>query len=694
MPELASAVGFSDESPQSRNVEPSSPFWRAGRSWFAAVLLIPMAFVVAGTVMIGRSGYDATSIGYPGLTTSLSSAILRVIVELSSVVTVGGLFFAVFTRARRGADRLMVRGASDMRIVRWSALIWLVGAVALVPVDAADANGAPLAKLLTPGALGYLVSASYIPAAWVFVVVVAGIVCLIVNFVQTWQVTLLAFGLSVLALLAPVVVAQVLVGPNHDWGGDAAIFGTPAAAVLFGTTFTYLSRRGMGPQPYRATTLRFLRVAIVCWGIIVGSDVIITLFEIAGRPVLSTPTGVLFLVRFLLLAGVVPIGYIAWRRLRRDVTATAISRTLIVSALMLLAGNLGVAVLMTRIPPPVFFVSTSIAQNFLGFNVTATPTLAVFLFDWRINILFIVISAVGIGLYLFGVVRLRRRGDKWNPGRTIAWILGWLVVVLTTSSGLGRYSGASFSAHMVLHMSLNMLVPVLLVLGGPITLALRASTPKPSNQAAGVHEWLTALLNWKLTRNLYNPLVVFVSFIGSYYVLYFTDIFYQAMRYHWAHQLLDIHFIFVGYLFYSLVIGVDLPPRPLPHIGKLGLVLAAMPFHAFFGVIVMTSDTVIAKLFYQYLNEPWMTNLKADQYLGGGIAWSAGELPLIVVVVALVTQWAKQDSRVAARTDRHLDAGLDDSFDVYNAMLTGLAQRREVRPGAPAPSSRTDDHEH
>lgn len=675
---------------------PSIPFWRDGRLWFAAVLLIPTVLVVAGTVMIGRSGYDATSIGYPGLTTSLCSAILRIVVELSSVVTVGGLFFAVFTRARRGADRLMVRGASDMRIVRWSALIWLLGAVALVPVDAADANGAPLSKLLTPGALGYLVSASYVPAAWVFVVVVAGIVCLIVNFVQTWQVSLLALGLSILALLAPVVVAQVLVGPNHDWGGDAAIFGTPAAAVLFGTAFTYLSRRGKGPQPSRATTMRFLRVAVVCWVIVVGSDVIITLFEVAGRPILSTPTGVLFLVRFLLLATVAPIGYVVWRRLRRDAHATAISRTLVACALVLLAGNLGVAVLMTRIPPPVFFVSTTIAQNFLGFNVTATPTLPVFLFDWRINILFLVISSVGIGLYLFGVVRLHRRGDRWNPGRTIAWVLGWVVVVLTTSSGLGRYSGASFSVHMVLHMSLNMLVPVLLVMGGPITLALRASTAKRQGQAAGFHEWATALLNWRLIRNLYNPLVVFVSFIGSYYLLYFTDIFYQAMRYHWAHQLLDIHFIFVGYLFYSLVIGVDLPPRPLPHIGKLGLVLAAMPFHAFFGVIVMSSDTVIAKLFYQYLNEPWMTNLKADQYLGGGIAWSAGELPLIVVVIALVTQWAKQDRRVAARTDRHLDAGLDDSFDAYNTMLSGLAQRRELRPGAPspAPSSRTDDHEH
>ena len=279
------------------------------------------------------------------------------------------------------------------------------------------------------------------------------------------------------------------------------------------------------------------------------------------------------------------------------------------------------------------------------------------------------------------ILRLRRRGDAWPLGRVVAWTLGWLVIVVVTSSGIGRYSTAQFSTHMILHMSLNMLGPILLVMGGPITLALRVAPAHRPGEPAGLHEWINAVMGWPFLRHLYNPLFVWIEFVGSYWLLYFTNIFNLALRYHWAHQLLDLQFVFIGYLFYGLVIGVDKPPRSLPHIGKLGLVFAAMPFHAFFGVIVMSQSTIIAKEFYNYLDLPWMTNLKSDQYLGGGIAWAAGELPLLIVIIALITQWAKQDARLAKRTDRHLDSGIDDSFEAYNAMLTGLANRREVPRG-------------
>jgi cytochrome c oxidase assembly factor CtaG len=236
-------------------------------------------------------------------------------------------------------------------------------------------------------------------------------------------------------------------------------------------------------------------------------------------------------------------------------------------------------------------------------------------------------------------------------------------------------------------MSLNMLGPLLLVLGGPITLALRALPAHGRTRAAGAREWIAAVLAWRGTHVLFNPLFVFVRFIGAYYLLYFTPIFDFALRYHWAHQLMNAEFLVIGFMFYGLVIGVDAPPRPLPHIGKLGMVLAALPFHAFFGVAVMTGKDVIAGDFYRYISEPWAGNLLADQAVGGGIAWGAGELPLIIVIVALVTQWARQDSRVAARTDRHLDQGTDDSWDVYNAMLEKLQSRDQ----APAPASAPRD---
>src|SRR5699024_1761193 len=151
-----------------------------------------------------------------------------------------------------------------------------------------------------------------------------------------------------------------------------------------------------------------------------------------------------------------------------------------------------------------------------------------------------------------------------------------------------------FGIHMIGHMTLNMLAPGLLVLGGVMTLLLRTAKPRAGG-AAGVHEWLTWLMHWRGMRVLFNPLLVFVLYITSYSGLYLTPLFGEYMKYHWFHQLMNVHFVIVGYLYYSLVVGVDRTPRPLPHIAKLGYVLAAMPFHAFFGVILMSSHHIIAE---------------------------------------------------------------------------------------------------
>jgi cytochrome c oxidase assembly factor CtaG len=254
-------------------------------------------------------------------------------------------------------------------------------------------------------------------------------------------------------------------------------------------------------------------------------------------------------------------------------------------------------------------------------------------------------------------------------------------VIVTTSSGIGPYSSASFAVHMGLHMSINMLGPLLLVLGGPVTLFLRATTAHRRDGFAGPHEWLTAMLHAPFLRMMFNPLYALAVFIGSYYVIYLTPFFGWAMRYHWAHQGMTLEYLDIGYVFYALVIGIDKQLRPVPYIGKLGLVLAAMPFHAFFGVVVMTSKDILGKIYYQYIDVPWIGSLAHDQYVAGGIAWAAGELPLVVVVIALVTQWARQDARQAKRQDRAADRGLDDTYEQYNAMLQQLAGARRAADG-------------
>jgi putative copper resistance protein D len=113
----------------------------------------------------------------------------------------------------------------------------------------------------------------------------------------------------------------------------------------------------------------------------------------------------------------------------------------------------------------------------------------------------------------------------------------------------------------------------------------------------------------------------------------------------------------------------------LPPLGRLGLLFASIPFHAFFGVILMSSQTVIGDNFYRSLALPWVTDQLSDQRLGGGIAWAAGEIPLLVVMIALLAQWARSDNRDARRSDRRADADGDADLAAYNAMLQKLAER-------------------
>ncbi len=166
--------------------------------------------------------------------------------------------------------------------------------------------------------------------------------------------------------------------------------------------------------------------------------------------------------------------------------------------------------------------------------------------------------------------------------------------------------------------------------------------------------------------------------MGSYYALYFSGLFDVALYQHWAHLAMNMHFLVVGLLFFWPLVGVDPAPRRWPPAARLGIVFASVPFHAFFGVALMSSNTVIGGGFYRALALPWVTDPLADQKLGGGLAWASGELPLLLVVIALLVQWSRQDERTARRDDRRADADGDAELAAYNAML-----RRLATPDAP-----------
>jgi putative copper resistance protein D len=300
------------------------------------------------------------------------------------------------------------------------------------------------------------------------------------------------------------------------------------------------------------------------------------------------------------------------------------------------------------------------------------------------DLFFLIVVACGAVLYLAGVARLRRRGTQWPVGRTAAWLGGLVVLAAVTLLGVGKYAYVLFSVHMAQHLALSMVVPALLVLGGPATLALRALRPAADPAVSGPREWLLAVLHSRALRVLSHPTTALVILVGSLYGLYFSGLFALLMRSHVGHLLMLCHFVASGYLFFWMLIGVDPGRRRLPHPVLILVHLASMAFHAFFGIALMQAHALIAADWFGALHPVWRGSLAADQTFAAGIAWSFGEIPAVAVFVVLVRQWIRADEREQRRFDRAARRAeeaeadgrqVDDELTRYNAYLAAMAER-------------------
>ncbi|MGH3563949.1 MAG: cytochrome c oxidase assembly protein, partial [Mycobacterium sp.] len=453
-----------------------------------------------------------------------------------------------------------------------------------------------------------------------------------------------------------------------------------AAGLWAGGLLALLTHAVRGGEHADLAARRFSAVALWCFVAMGLSGVINALVRLSPADLLTTAYGRLVVAKFIALC---LLGVAGWRQRRNGVAAlqsdpkasSALIRLALVEA-VIFGITFGIAVALGRTaPPPPPILRPSISQVKIGYDLAGPPTVARVLFDWRFDLIFGTAALLFAALYLGAVLRRHRRGDSWPVGRTVAWLLGCLLLLFATSSGTGRYMPATFSMHMIVHMLLSMLIPILLVLGAPVTCALRALPAAGHDQPPGVREWLLAALHSRVSQFFTHPVVAAFIFVVGFYGLYFSSIFDAIVGSHAGHVAMNVHFLLSGYLFYWVVIGVDPTPRPLPPLAKVAVVFVALPLHTFFGVLLMGMHNVLGEAFYSSLQLDWHTDLFGDQRLAGGITWAAGELPLLIVMIALLVQWTRSDQRIAKRFDRAEDRDHDAELAAYNAMLAEMARR-------------------
>lgn len=645
-----------------------------------------------GTLSLA-SALTVTGLPDPGQVTTLGLPFVRAAGEIAAVLAVGSFLFAAFLVPPQRNGVLDADGYRALRLGTVASGVWAVCAALLVPLTISDVSGHSVADI-PPMRMWSLAGLITNASAWRWTAIMAAVITLASLSVLRWSWTPVLAAGSVMTLIPLGLTGHSSAGGSHDLATNGLLIHLIAASLWAGGLLALLAHALRGGGHLGLAARRFSMIALWCWVAMAVSGVVNALVRVQPADLFSTGYGRLVTAKFVALC---LLGGLGWRQRRVSVAAlqadptparargALLRLTLIEAAIFGLTFGIAVGLGRTPPPPPPARLP-SIPEAEIGYDFDGPPTVARILFDWRFDLIFGSAALVFAALYVAALVRLRRRGDTWPLGRTVSWLLGCLVLLFVTSSGVGRYMPAMFSMHMVVHMCLSMLIPILLVLGAPVTLALRALPAARRDDPPGMREWLLAALHSRVSRFLTNPVVATLLFVAGFYGLYLSNLFDTTASSHAGHLAMNLHFLLSGYLFYWVVIGVDPTPRPIPPLAKVAVVFASLPLHAFFGVVLMGTKKVLGADYYRSLGLSWHTDLLGDQHLGGGIAWSAGEFPLVIVMLALLIQWARSDRRTAKRLDRAADRDDDAELVAYNAMLAQLAQGETPKRTGQAPA--------
>ncbi|MBK8461805.1 MAG: cytochrome c oxidase assembly protein [Nigerium sp.] len=651
------------------STSPSSSF--TGRSPSTGALLVVSGVLVAAYVAVWLTGLDLSvrpplparfqADGVTGLISLMGDLTAR----LAAFGTLGALTAIVGFLPKNDDHTLTDQGRRLLRQAGRFAQVWFVASLLNTFANPAYVNGVPLYTTLTPRSWWTFIWATPSGLAWLVSALVALGIVAACYLSGHWASGLIGLVAGVLALTFVSVTGNVTVGLHHDWATDAAIVGTFTAVPLIAAALgAWLVATPQAARRYHKLVPPLLAATA-------ASHALITWQQMAGQPLTSTAYG-LWSIGIGALGVLYGLSWL-WRQFSGRAGGLAVEVALAIAFLACLTAT-------THVPPPRFLEPQSIQVNYLGYEVLIAPTLERLVTFGRPNLLWVCIVVFALGAYAAGVVKAYKLGRRWPIGRIASWVAAWGLTLFLAVTGLWEYSTVQYSWHMVVHMTVNMLVPVLGVLGAPFALIRAGSASAITHVALG--DAVESLESHRLWQTLTGPLVAWLAYVSSLFAVYFTPAFPWLMKYHWAHQLMLLFFMMTGYFFFSVIIGADRSNRQLPHLLKLALVISIMPFHAVFAVGILSSQTLIGASFYETIAVAWLPGREAlmnDQNIAGQASWFLGEIPLFVVIIALAAQWFRSDSKDAAIIDAQTDSGEDDSFDAYNDMLAELARRDRDR---------------
>ncbi|OLT54574.1 bifunctional copper resistance protein CopD/cytochrome c oxidase assembly protein [Cellulosimicrobium sp. CUA-896] len=671
---------------------PANPWW--------LVLAGPTAVVVAVLAVLAAGAYSSAFAAVPGFSdpgalARLGTPVVTVLTELSVALTVGSLVLAACVLAP-GEPVRRALGLAGVASGTWAVL-----AVVQLVLRYSVISGTPVPAATFGDQLGLFVSQVGLGRNYLLVVVVAAATSAFALAVRGATGALWTAVLALVAVAAQANTGHAAGAASHELAVSSMFLHLAGAALWVGGLGTLavvrvrggLGRDGLGRDGLASAVARYSAIALWCYVAVALSGVVNASIRVEDLADLGTDYGVLLLVKVALIVVLGVVGFahreLVVRRLsgqqkvrdagaRRAAEATGwLFWRLVAVELAIMGAVSGVAVALGSTAPPVpddEVLDATPAEIVTGHPLPPEPTLARWFTEWRWDLLPAFACGAALVVYLVWVRRLARRGDRWPLGRTASWCAGIVVLFWVTSGGPATYGHVLFSAHMVQHMILAMLVPVFLVLAAPVTLLVRAVPPRKDG-SRGPREWVLAVVTSRVGQFFANPVVAAVNFAGSMIVFYYTPAFELALTTYVGHLAMILHFTLAGYLFANALVGIDPGPHRPGYPQRLLLLFATMAFHAFFGVALTSGEVLLVPEWFGLLGREWGPTAIEDQQRGGGVAWGIGELPTLSLAIIVAVMWTRSDEREARRRDRQADRDGDAELTEYNAMLAKMAER-------------------
>src|SRR5690606_37327622 len=474
---------------------------------------------------------------------------------------------------------------------------------------------------------------------WLITVLMGAVITLLAFGWRGWTGTLMTTVLAAAAFLPLATQGHSGDLAGHNVAVNAILLHTVGAAVWIGGLMLLVILRGVGAKSAKSgktdkadaidvplLVSRYSTLALAAFIVVAISGIARTVVAVGSWDELLSPYGLIVIGKAILLIALGMFG--AWYRRRliphfSSVNSAAKEKrsfwALILGELALMGLASGAAAALARTPPPqgdTAPVAHTAAQRLTSTPLPSELTLDRWFTSYDIDILWLVAIGFGVFMYVAGILRLHARGDRWPVQRTIFWMAGLLLLLWVTSGPINLYQEYLFSIHMLGHMVLSMAIPLLLVSGAPITLALRAIR-KREDGTRGAREWILWAVHSPYSRFITHPFVAAAIFIVSLWAFYFTDLVRWSMYDHLGHEWMVVHFLISGYLFVMTLVGVDPIPYRLPHAGRIITLIAVMAMHAFFGMAIMMQSGLMVAEWFGSMGRTWGPTPMEDQYIGG-----------------------------------------------------------------------------